>query len=118
MTDPLVSGPTLHGFVHHHWEALVAGQVLPVRLIALQALQSYGFDIRLESAGADTTRFRITPSNFLVRLAIAPLHVVFDSASRQVVRYEGRVPPMQWVDGRWVDLDARVEYQALAPHYR
>lgn len=118
VTAPVVSGPTLHGFVHHHWDALAAGQVLPVRLIALQALQTYGFDIALEGTVAGNTSFSITPSNFFVRLAIAPLRVVFDSVSHQVVRYEGRVPPMHRVDGRWVDLDARVEYQPLTPQYR
>lgn len=118
VTSPVVSGPTLHGFVHHHWDALAAGKVMPVRLISLQALQTYGFDIALEGVAAGTTVFRITPSNFLVRLAIDPLRVVFDSASRQVVRYEGRVPPMRWVDDRWVDLDARVEYQPLTSPYR
>jgi hypothetical protein len=34
------------------------------------------------------------------------------------VRYEGRVPPMESVDGKLKNLDARVEYTSLAPVYR
>ena len=121
VSAPVVSGPTLHGFVHHHWDSLAAGQSLPVRLIVLQKMQTYGFDIRLESTertpGGHTV-FAVTPSSFFVRLAVPPLRVVFDTASRQIVRYEGRVPPMQVLNGRLQDLDARVEYETVTAGYQ
>jgi hypothetical protein len=61
--------------------------------------------------------FSVTPSRWLVRLAIAPLAVTFDSATRSVVRYEGRVPPMRDDGGRLRTLDARVEYVMAAAAY-
>jgi hypothetical protein len=51
-------------------------------------------------------------------LAIAPLRVEFDSASRNARRYEGRVPPMEAVGGKLKDLDARVDYTMVATSYR
>lgn len=62
--------------------------------------------------------FSVTPSNLLLRLAIAPLSITFDTATRHVVRYEGREPPMQSAGGTLRALDARVAYAMGAPAYR
>ncbi len=118
--EPLVSGPSLHGFVLGHWDALAGGGKVPVRMVVLDELRSYGFDIRQARQDQDDghTTFSITPSNWLVRLAVAPLQVTFDNATRHVLRYQGRVPPMTEVDGRLRTLDARVLYSEHASRYR
>lgn len=116
--DPVVSGPSLHGFILHHWDRLVAGEKLPVRMIILDRLETYGFDIRHQHAAGGHATFSITPSSWLVRLVVAPLTVTFDQAARNVVRYEGRVPPMKPEGGQWVKLDARVDYTMAVPVYR
>ena len=115
---PAVTGPSLHGFVLRQWDTLAAGKTVPVRLVVLAKLRSYGFDIR--QAGRDTqhTRFSITPSNWLVRSVVAPLVVTFDTTTRHVVRYEGRVPPMLQYGDKLQEFDARVEYSHHAPVYR
>lgn len=118
VSAPLVTGPSLHGFILKNWEALSSSKKLSVRMIVLAKMETYGFDIRREREESGNTTFSITPSSFLVRLAVAPLSVTFDTASKQVVRYEGRVPPMEVVDGKLKDLDARVNYTSVAPSYR
>jgi len=119
ISEPLVSGPSLHGFVLRHWDVLTGGANVPVRMVVPDALKSYRFDIRLARQSEDgNTTFSITPSNWLVRLVIAPLRVTFDNATRHVLRYAGRVPPMLNVDGKLQTLDARVLYTDHAPRYR
>jgi hypothetical protein len=115
---PVVSGPSLHGFVLQHWDRLAAGEKIPVRMIILNRMETYGFDIRRQREAEGRTTFSITPSSPFVRLVVAPLVVTFDSATRNVVRYEGRVPPMKPEGGRLVDLDARVDYTMNVPAYR
>jgi len=117
--DPLVSGPSLHGFVLQHWDVLASGATVPVRMVVLDELRTYGFDIRQVREGDDgRTTFSITPRNWLVRLAVAPLRVTFDKITRHVLRYEGRVPPMIEVNGRLRTLDAHVLYTAHVSRYR
>lgn len=115
---PVVTGPSMHGFILQHWDQLKTGTSLPVRFVVLQEKQTYGFDIRFEQEAQGQTVFSVTPSNFLIRLAIEPLKVTFDTSARTVVRYEGRVPPKQELDGKLKDLDARVEYKAITASYR
>ena len=118
VSDPIVTGPSMFGFILSQWDALLAGQTIPVRLLVLKQKTTYGFDVRLENQGQGQTAFSITPNNFIIRMAISPLRVTFDTAHQTAVRYEGRVPPMEMVEGKAKDLDARVEYTSITPRYR
>lgn len=117
LSAPAVTGTSLFGFILQRWDALVAGATVPVRMVVPSEMDSYGFEIRLERHTAEGVRFTVTPSHFLIRLAVAPLRVSFDP-QRQPMRYEGRVPPKQPVRGKLRDLDARVEYTPVAVAYR
>jgi autotransporter translocation and assembly factor TamB len=118
VNDPVVAGPSLHGFMLQHWERLLAGAAIDVRMIVMAKKTTYGFRIRLHSRDAGRTAFSVTPTNWLVRLAVAPLTVAFDSRTRHVLRYDGRVPPLRVVDGRAREFDARVDYTMKAAAYR
>jgi hypothetical protein len=116
--DPAVSGPQMFGLIQKNWLLLKTGKTLPVRMIVLKDKTTYGFDIRLEKEANGQATFTVTPSNFLIRLAIASMRVVFDMPSATVVRYEGRVPPMESLAGKLKDLDARVDYISVESIYR
>jgi len=118
VSDPVVSGPTVHGFVLQHWDELLGGKTLPVRMLVLAEKTSYGFEIRHQSNAGGLSSFSISPSSMFVRMAIAPMKVSFVTASKALVSYEGRVPPMR-VDGlNLKTLDARVDYVMDLATYR
>lgn len=115
---PLVAGPSLHGYILAQWDALACGLVLAVRMPVLARQRSYGFTLQRVHAIAGRSAFQATPCSLLVRLALAPLRVEFDNATRNVVVYQGRVPPMQLVNGRYQVLDADVAYSQHMAAYR
>lgn len=118
VSDPVISGPSMFGFIVKNWEPLLAGASLPVRMLVLKDKTTYGFDIKYDKQANGHAFFTIIPSNFLIRMAIAPLRVVFDVPTKTPIRYEGRVPPMENASGKLRDLDARVEYTPVSPVYR
>jgi hypothetical protein len=118
VSAPIVCGPSLFGFILKRWEPLKAGAKVPVRMVVIQDKTTYGFDLAYEKTTHNQAIFTITPSSFLIRMAIAPLRVAFDASSRAPVRYEGRVPPMENIDGKLKNLDARVQYTSQSPVYR
>lgn len=118
ISDPAVSGPQLFGLILQNQALLKAGKTLPVRMIVLKDKTTYGFDIRLEKEANGQATFSVIPSSFVIRMAIAPMRLVFDMPSATVVRYEGRVPPMEPVLGKLKVLDARVDYKSVEPTYR
>lgn len=118
VVDPVVCGPSLFGFILKNWDPLLAGATLPVRMLVLKEKTTYGFDLKFEKLADGKASFTITPSNFLIRMAVAPLQVTFDAGTKTPVRYEGRVPPMENISGKLKDLDARVEYTSVSAVYR
>lgn len=118
VTDPVVTGPSLHGWMLRHWDELMTGNPVKVRMIVLARKETFGFELQRVPAKDGLVAFSMKPTNVLVRLAIAPLRFEFDAATRNVVRYTGRVPPMIIVDGKRKTLDARVEYALNVPVYR
>ncbi len=118
VTDPVVTGPSLHGWMLRHWDPLVAGKPVKVRMIVLARKETFGFELKRVPAADGLVAFSMTPTNVLVRLAVAPLRLEFDADTHNVVRYTGRVPPMIIVDGKRKTLDARVEYALNVPNYR
>ncbi|HEX5736949.1 MAG TPA: hypothetical protein VFY22_00445 [Hydrogenophaga sp.] len=115
---PVVAGPNLHGHILRHWDALAKAERLPVRMAVLARMETLGFDIHKVESNDNVTAFQITPSHFLIRLVVSPLRVVFDNATRRVLRYEGRVPPMRANEQKLVDLDAVVHYHWDTDRYR
>lgn len=116
--QPAVSGPSLFGFILAHGAELEAGKTVPARFISLKEKRTYGLDIFLESSAKGQAVYAITLSNWVLRPFIGTMRVVVDVNSKTVVRYEGRVPPMQTVAGKLVDLDARVDYTTVTATYR
>ncbi len=117
-TDPVVVGPTLVGFMHHRLSALRSGSVLPIRFAVLDRLETLGFQLAAVAAEPGQTKVKMSASSPLVALLVAPVFFTFDDATGNLVRIEGRVPPKVLENGRWYDLDARVEYRFVAPAYR
>ncbi len=118
VADPVVTGPSMFGFILQRWDALKAGATIPVRMLVVKDKTTYGFEVKFDELSDGQATFTVTPSSFLIRLAIAPLRVMFDANRKTVLRYEGRVPPMENVSGQLKALDARVEYTPVSAIYR
>jgi len=114
VSDDVVSGTSLFGFILQRWDVLKSGSVIPVRMIVMKDKKTYGFDLRFERQMSQQVSFSVTPSSFLIRQIVAPLRVVFDATTKNPIHYEGRVPPMEVVSGKLKELDARVTYKSFS----
>jgi hypothetical protein len=116
--DPVVAGPTMFGFILAHWDELERGVTIPIRFALLERGETLGFVLDKVPASEGRTTIRMKPTSLLVRMAVAPTYFEFETASRRILEYTGRVPPMEQVDDRLQTLDARVAYTFTAPEFR
>ena len=116
--DPVVAGPTMFGFILTHWDQLTNGATIPIRFAVLERGETIGFVLDKASDKDGRTIIRMRPSSMLVRLAAATTYFQFDSVSRQIIEYTGRVPPLEHVNDRLETLDARVQYTFVAPAFQ
>jgi hypothetical protein len=118
VSDPVVAGPTMFGYILAHWDELMSGAMLPIRFAVLERGETIGFTLaKVESATGRTT-IRMRPSNLAIRMALAPTNFEFDTATRKILEYTGRVPPLETVNERLHTLDARVAYRFVAAEFR
>jgi hypothetical protein len=115
---PVLVGPTLVGYIVDHLDELARGETFSVRMAILDRLETIGFDLEAVDAPAGRTRVKMSPSSFLIGLAVAPIYFTYDTQSRSLVRLEGRVPTKVRAGEHWADFDARVEYEMVAARYR
>ncbi len=100
---PAVTGPTLFGFVRTHWDRLERGESIVIRFVVAERRRSYPFVLRMSPPANGRTTVQMRPRAPLLRLTIPPMHMRFDTQTRTILEYEGRVPPRhegQPVDGR------------------
>lgn len=117
-SNPVVVGPTLFGYTLAHWDALVAGDALDVQFAVVERARTYGFTLSVCAHDTHTTTVAMRGRGTLTRMAVPTMHLVFDNASRKILRYEGRVPPLLSRGGKLKPLDAQVEYAFAAVEYR
>jgi hypothetical protein len=115
---PLVVGPTLFGVILRHWDALRGGERIRIRFADVDRSRTYAFTLRCVATDSGHTRIEMRADNLFVRATIRPMTVTFDTATRRVVRYEGRVPPLRETARGLRPFDARVEYHNVAAEYR
>jgi hypothetical protein len=115
---PVIAGPTTFGFIVAHWDALARGEAVPVRFAVLEMNKSIGFVLERVAESGGRTTIRMNASSWLIRRFLSPTYFYFDSATRKVVGYDGRVPPLEHVGDKLRALDARVRYTHIATVFR
>lgn len=115
---PVVTGPTLVGFIVRHLDELRTDKSIGVRMAILDRLETIGFTLQQVSSQPGQTQVRMRASALLMRLFIDPVYFTFDSATGKLLHLEGRVPPKVRGGDEWKDFDARVEYSYFAKAYR
>ena len=115
---PLVAGPTMFGFILKHWNELTSGRTVPLRFAVLELNKSIGFVLERVAEQPDRLTIRMTASSWLVRRFVAPTYFYFDPATKKVLGYDGRVPPLEQVGDDLRTLDARVHYTHYAAVYQ
>jgi hypothetical protein len=118
VTAPVVSGSTMFGYIVTHWDELMRGASLPIRFAVIERKETIGFTLARVDASQGRTAIRMTPSNWLMKLAVPSTSFEFDTTTRKVLEYTGRVPPMEVVNGALKTLNARVTYEFRAPAFR
>jgi hypothetical protein len=98
-------------FIIDHWESLMQGATLRVRLAAPARTESVAFKISKESEntwrGKPAVIIRMEASSFVIARFIDPLRFTMEKEGHhRVLQYTGRTTPRLEKNGRWRDLDA------------
>jgi hypothetical protein len=68
VSDPVVAGPTMFGFILAHWDELARGAPLPIRFAVIERRETIGFTLAKVDSAPGVTTIRMNPSSLVVRL--------------------------------------------------
>ena len=118
-----VVAPMIAPLLEKKWDALMAGETIRIRYLAIERLETIGFkffkDRERVLNGKPVVDIVMKPSSFFIAAIVDPIHItiakeaphwIVESDGRLPVRVPKREPPRTRED--WRAIDARVEYDA------
>lgn len=116
--EPLVAGPTIFGWIVAHWDELAQGRTLPIRFAVLERSESIAFRLERVASAPGRTVVRMAATDPVLRWFVAPTSFEFETATRHILGYVGRVPTLERTSRGWRPMDARVRYTFTAAAFR
>lgn len=112
-----VIGPTIPEYVRAHWDEIMAGKSVDVKMIVAERLESFSFRLvkgpEVKFIGLDGVKVLFKPSNRMVRMVVEPVELTFDRQNRRTLRIAGRSLVRKKIGEKWADLrgDMVFEYE-------
>lgn len=110
----LLSTANFNAFVLSHWADLEVGKGVDIRFAVWDRLETVGFTLQrtgtAEKDGKKMLELRMKPTSFVIAAIVDPIYFWYSMDDKKLRTMKGRVTPKIQENGKWKDLDARVEY--------
>lgn len=111
LRESTLTGDMVAPFLADHWEALMRGEKVKCRFIAVERTETVGFTFVKErgsdAKNAEVASIKMEPTSRIIAAIVDPLYFSIEKAPpHRVVQYSGRTTPKLNVRGKWEDLDA------------
>ncbi|TYL46707.1 hypothetical protein [Marinomonas sp. IMCC 4694] len=100
-------------FIKQYWDALVSGKTLDVDYLVPSELTTFAFRFSrvtcLDETPLNAQCFSLSPISWVVKLAVDPLIVAYDSTSKRLLRFTGRANICD-AQGKYESVDIQYRY--------
>lgn len=109
--DYSLVGDMIGPFLADHWAALMRGEKLKTRYLAVPRLETVGFTFLKEAAtdpkNPRAVLIKMEPTSRIIAAVVDPLFFSVEKAPpHRVLQYNGRTTPKLSIRGKWEDVDA------------
>jgi hypothetical protein len=115
-TPQFVMNPSLGLAMQTHWQRLLAGEPLLVRMGAVEFQDTFGFKFRKHSdtlvSGSPAVEVHMRPSSFLIGIFVGTSRLIYNPSGERLLEYHGQALP-HLKDGtryRSVDVEMVLQY--------
>lgn len=113
--DNFVVGSSALPYLRKHWDKIVKGEKVAVRLGVVDRLESVGFEFvrerEIERDGQKVYVLKMKPSSFIIAALVNPLYWYVTADGQKLLEINGRSQVKRKVDGQWKDFDAVTVYE-------
>lgn len=112
-----VAGPLLVPYLQRHWDAILRGDEVRIRLGVPDRRETVGFEIFLREQkrvnGRERLVLKMKPSSFVIAALVDPVYLTFSADGRTLHEVVGRTIPLRQVGRGWKPVDAEAVYWSV-----
>jgi hypothetical protein len=108
--DSFITGPVAEAYLQKNFPTLLDGKIVYAHFGIFELLKVVDFYFKKKSATDKELVVKMEPDNFFISLLVDPIYLTFDKATKTIVRFKGRTPLRQKVEGEWKPYDAEIIY--------
>lgn len=115
--DNMITPEQLTRYIHRHFDKIMGGETIKVRLIVPSRTETVGFRVFKEEdkefQGKVRTRFRMSPTSVFIRALVEPVDLYFEKEeSRRLLMVDGRLPVKTFdEDGNYHDVVGQLVFE-------
>ena len=111
--DNFIVGLEIVPYVQKHWDKLVKGDDLSIRFGVWNRQESVGFDLSKDKMENGNMVVKMSASSMFIRALVSPMYFVFDSKTKELSSYSGRLVPQIKKGGEFTEFDGSVKYKKV-----
>lgn len=100
-------------FVRQYWQPLISGKTMDIEYLVPSKHTTFSFRFQQADCLADTSPsavcFTLSPVSWLVKMAVDPIVVAYDSSTQRLLRFTGRAN-ISNAAGKYQSVDIRYQY--------
>lgn len=96
-----------------NWDRLMAKESVEVRLGVWHRQESIGFELSQEKVSDGQLVVKMNPTSMFIRAVVNPIYFHFDSKTKDLISYVGRVTPKEKRGRDYYDYDGLVKYKRV-----
>jgi hypothetical protein len=100
-------------FVQKNWEALSQGKDQKISLGVWHRQEAITFMLSKEEGAEGEMVVKMNPSSMFIRAVVDPIYFHFDTKTKELSKYRGRITPKQDRGGKLYDFDGTVTYKKM-----
>lgn len=113
--ENLVIGPTLIVYLKRHWDELMAGKEIPVRIGVPDRMEDFGFKFKKlkeeQRRSGPVVHVQLKPTSIFVSAVVDPIYFVFSKDGKKLLSTAGMSLLKVKKDGKWKDLMAETVFE-------
>ncbi len=111
--DNFIVGLEIVPYVQKKWDKIKNGDTVPIRFGVWSRQESVGFDLSKDKMENGNMVVKMSASSMFIRALVSPMYFVFDSKTKELSSYSGRLVPQIKKDGDYKEFDGTVTYKKI-----
>ena len=87
--DEVVIDAGFSTFIVRNWDALINGETLKFKFVAISRLSVVDLQVRLTARADDSLEFTMTAANPIIKMLMKPIHIEYLTESKKLYYYNG-----------------------------